>query len=731
MHYPKMLAVAFAAALTLAVSPIYAQNTSTEPRPVTLDDVWGVYAFGGKSINGLRSMADGVHYTRLTRGEGGSQIEKFDFATGTSKGVLITSKELETGKNQPFAIQNYTFSPDEQYLLLETDLASIYRHSYTAKVGLYKIKDRSFVSLGDKPVQNAQLSPNGKWVAYVEDNNVWLFDVATGERRAVTTDGVRNRIINGAPDWVYEEEFSFHVALWWSPNSEHLAFLRFDETDVASFSMDVYGSELYPSQQKFKYPKAGEANSKVTLHAYSLSKQTITPMAPGLEYEYLPRVQWTPKNELAFMVLNRLQNHLRLYTQRLDGAPRLWLEEKDAAYVEVTDQWEVLPDGSLVWASEAGGYNQLYWISADGKKRKALTDASSDVTDYYGTDAKGTVFYQAAGKSAAQREVYAVSVRGGKPRTVAGQPGTNQGTFNKTLTYFILTHQSAQQPPRIGLYEASGKEIRVLEDNAALTERLKKFKISPKIFEPLKLADGRTLPSWRILPLNYQAGKKYPVLMFVYGGPGSQQVLDVFGGRDYFWYQHLASLGYMVVCVDNRGTGAQGREFKKCTYQQLGKLEVEDQIAAAKSLALRPDVDPARLAIWGWSYGGYMSSNCILKGADVFKAAMAVAPVTNWRFYDNIYTERFMRTPAENGPSYDANSPLSHADKLKGSFLLVHGTGDDNVHVQNSMRLAEALIQANKPFDYMVYPDKNHGISGGKTRLHLYTLMTQFLLENL
>ena len=731
MHYPKMLAAAFAAALTLAVAPVRAQNNATEPRPVTLDDVWGVYAFGGKSINGLRSMADGVHYTRLTRGEGGSQIEKFDYATGTSKGVLVTSKELEAGKNQPFAIQNYTFSPDEQYLLLETDLASIYRHSYTAKVGLYKIKDRSFVSLGDKPVQNAQLSPNGKWVAYVEDNNVWLFDVATGERRAVTTDGVRNRIINGAPDWVYEEEFSFHVALWWSPNSENLAFLRFDETDVASFSMDVYGSELYPSQQKFKYPKAGEANSKVTLHAYSLSKQTVAPMASGLEYEYLPRVQWTPKNELAFMVLNRLQNHLRLYTQRLDGAPRLWLEEKDAAYVEVTDQWEVLPDGSLVWASEAGGYNQLYWVSADGKKRKALTDAASDVTEYYGTDAKGTVFYQAAGKSAAQREVYAVSVKGGKPRTVAGQPGTNQAAFNKTLTYFILTHQSAQQPPRIGLFAASGKEIRVLEDNAALTERLKKFKLSPKVFLPLALSDGRTLPSWRILPLNYQAGKKYPVLMFVYGGPGSQQVLDVFGGRDYFWYQHLASLGYMVVCVDNRGTGAQGREFKKCTYQQLGKLEVEDQIAAAKALALQPDVDPARLAIWGWSYGGYMSSNCILKGADVFKAAMAVAPVTNWRFYDNIYTERFMRTPAENGPSYDANSPLSHADKLKGSFLLVHGTGDDNVHVQNSMRLAEALIQANKPFDYMVYPDKNHGISGGKTRLHLYTLMTQFLLENL
>jgi dipeptidyl-peptidase-4 len=259
MHYPKMLAAAFAAALTLAVSPIYAQNTSTEPRPVTLDDVWGVYAFGGKSINGLRSMADGVHYTRLTRGEGGSQIEKFDYATGTSKGVLVTSKELEAGKNQPFAIQNYTFSPDEQYLLLETDLASIYRHSYTAKVGLYKIKDRSFVSLGDKPVQNAQLSPNGKWVAYVEDNNVWLFEVATGERRAVTTDGVRNRIINGAPDWVYEEEFSFHVALWWSPNSENLAFLRFDETDVASFSMDVYGSELNTSQQKFKYTKAGKA----------------------------------------------------------------------------------------------------------------------------------------------------------------------------------------------------------------------------------------------------------------------------------------------------------------------------------------------------------------------------------------------------------------------------------------------------------------------------------------
>ena len=707
-----------------------AANTK-DPRPVSLVDVWGVYAFGAKSVSGLRSMADGAHYTRLTRSEGGSQIEKFDYAAGASKGVLVTSKEVEAAHKQSFDIQSYTFSSDEKTVLLETSIEPIYRHSYQAKAGLFRLADRSFVSISPKPVQNAQLSPNGQWVAYVQDNNIWLLEVATGNLKAVTTDGDRNRILNGAPDWVYEEEFSFHVALWWSPSSEHLAFLRFDETDVPTFSMDVYGNDLYPTQQKFKYPKAGEDNSKVTLHVHSLSSQATAKMADGIDYEYLPRVQWTPKNELAFLVLNRLQNHLQLFKQRLNEKPQLWLEEKDVAYVDISDNWEVLPDGSLVWSSEANGYNQLFSISADGKKRKALTDPKSEVTAYYGTDAKGTVYYQAAAVSPAQREVYAVSLSGGKPRAVAAQPGTNNAEFNQTKTSFILTFQSAAHVPRVSLHTANGKEVRGLEDNAALAERLKKFQISSKEFAPLVLADGRTLPSWRIKPLNYDPTKKYPVLMFVYGGPGSQQVLDVFGGRDYFWYQHLASLGYTVVCVDNRGTGGQGREFKKCTYQQLGKYEVEDQIAAAQALGTQPGVDPARIAIWGWSYGGYMSSNCILKGADVFKTAMAVAPVTNWRFYDNIYTERFMRTPQENGVNYDVNSPLSHANLLQDPFLLVHGTGDDNVHVQNAMRLAEALIQANKPFDYMVYPDKNHGIFGGKTRLHLYTKMTQFLLENL
>lgn len=712
-------------------SPPAVHQSAQNAKSVTLNDVWGVYAFGAKSVQGFHSLADGLHYTRLTRGENGMQIEKFDYATGTSRGVVVASKNLVTPSKQSFEIQNYTFSSDEKSLIVETAVEPIYRHSYSAQVGLYRIADGSFTMVSPDPVQNAVLAPNGKHVAYVQNNNVWIWDATTGERKAVTQDGAKNKIINGAPDWVYEEEFSFHVALWWSPNSEYLAYLRFDETEVPIFSMDVYGTGLYPQQQQFKYPKAGEPNSKVTLHVHSLSSRASSPVASGLEYEYLPRVQWTPQNELVYLTLNRHQNHLQLYKQKVTGTPQLWLEERDAAYVEITDFWEVLPNGSLIWASESDGFQRLYSISADGKKRKALTQPQVDVTEYFGTDAQGTVYYQAAGINPAQREVYAVSASGGKPRTVAGKPGTNTAEFNQTRTSFILTHQSASQPPRISLHNANGKEIRVLEDNSSLADRLRQYRISPKQFAPLTLSDGRTLPSWTIRPTEYDPAKKYPVLMFVYGGPGSQQVLDVFGGRDYFWYQHLASLGYTVVCVDNRGTGGQGRGFKKCTYQQLGKFEVEDQIAAAQALAQRSDVDPGRIAIWGWSYGGYMSSNCLLQGADVFKAAIAVAPVTNWRFYDNIYTERFMRTPQENGASYDANSPLSHAQKLKGSFLLVHGTGDDNVHVQNAMRLAEALIQANKDFDYMLYPDKNHGIFGGKTRLHLYTKMTEFLLENL
>jgi dipeptidyl-peptidase-4 len=406
--------------------------------------------------------------------------------------------------------------------------------------------------------------------------------------------------------------------------------------------------------------------------------------------------------------------------------------ETDAAYVESEREFNFLADGRLVWASERSGYTHYYLYSADGKKASPLTRGAFDVTAWYGVDEpRGEAYYQAASRSASQREVFRVKLNGGTPTPVAAQAAWNDAEFSSSFDYYVLTAQDGNSPATYALMDRAGKQVRMLEDNAKLREDMKSFALSPKTFFTLEAANGQKLPAWEIRPVNFDASKKYPVLMFVYGGPGSQQVTQRWGGRDYFWYQMLAAKGYWIVCVDNRGTGALGRDFKKVTYLQLGKYEVEDQIAAAQSLAKHPNVDAGRIGIWGWSYGGFMSSNCLMQGADVFKAAIAVAPVTNWRFYDNIYTERYMRTPAENSTNYDINSPLAHAAKLKGNLLLVHGTGDDNVHVQNSMRLAEELIQANKQFDYMVYPDKNHGIFGGATRYQLYTKMTNFIFENL
>lgn len=734
MHTSFSLARPWAGLLLLILSlqNLNAQETLPAARVVELNDIYDVYAFGGKGVFGLRSMADGQYYTRINRSSAGAQLEKFDYATGTSQGILFTEKDLETAYGKSFSLQSYSLSSDEKSVVLESQMTSIYRHSYTAMVGVYQLENKKFTLVSPEPIQNAQLSPNGQKVAYVRANNIYLFDIATGTTSAITTDGIANQISNGAPDWVYEEEFSFSIALWWSPNSEYVAYLRFDETDVHTFSMDVYGTSLYPSQTVFKYPKAGEDNSKVSLWIYSLSSTEKNRISDKIEYEYIPRVQWTPQNALSFLTLNRWQNELTLYlAKNFQETPKVHFQESDAAYIDITDDWRFLPDGSLVWSSDRSGFNHLYWISADGKKSKPITRGSFDVTSLYGVDAKNRVYYQAAARHSSQREVYVVPVSGGQPTVLSNSSGTNDAQFSQDMSHFILTHSSAGSVSRISLHRQNGSEIRLLEDNKTLKDRLKEFVFSPKEFFTLTAANGQELPAWQIKPLSFDPTKKYPVLMFVYGGPGSQQVLDQFGGRDFYWFQHLASKGYWIVCVDNRGTGGKGREFKKCTYQKLGQLEVEDQIAAAQTIAHWPQVDPQRIGIWGWSYGGYMSANCLLRGADVFKTAIAVAPVTNWRYYDNIYTERYMRTPQENGANYDSNSPQTYAAQLKGNFLLVHGTGDDNVHVQNSMRLAEALIQANKPFDYMVYPDKNHGIAGGKTRMHLFTKMTAFLMDNL
>ncbi|MEC8830773.1 MAG: DPP IV N-terminal domain-containing protein, partial [Bacteroidota bacterium] len=512
-----------------------------------------------------------------------------------------------------------------------------------------------------------------------------------------------------------------------------IAFLRFDETEVPHFSMDFYGTGLYPYQYEFKYPKAGEKNSIVTLHMFDVASGAISDVNLNDPY-YIPRIKWMHNpNDLSVQTLNRHQDNLKLYAvNAADNSTTVLLEETDEAYVDIDDDLTFLDDDSFIWSSEADGYNHLYLYGRNGKLKNQITEGPWEVTRYYGYDQKhDRIFYQSVENGSINRGVYSVSTKGKRKKALSVEEGTNSAAFSTDFTYYINTYSSATTPYRFTLHEASnGKLVKEIKDNSALLNKLDGYEIAPKEFSTINVT-GYDLNMYMIKPVDFDPNKKYPLFMFQYSGPGSQQVSNSWIGSNDYWHQLLASEGYIVACVDGRGTGLKGRDFKKLTQKELGKYEVEDQIAAAQQLSELSYIDENRTGIWGWSYGGFMSTNCLLKGNDTFEMAIAVAPVTSWRFYDTIYTERYMQTPQENPTGYDDNSPFNYPELLKGKYLLVHGSGDDNVHVQNTMRMIEALVQANKQFDWAIYPDKNHGIYGGNTRLHLYTKMTNFVKENL
>jgi dipeptidyl-peptidase-4 len=570
-------------------------------------------------------------------------------------------------------------------------------------------------------------------VAFVSENNIYIFDIATQKTTQVTTDGIKNKIINGVTDWVYEEEFGFVRAFDWNADGSKIAFLQFDEINVPEFSMDVYGTDLYQAQTVFKYPKAGEENAIVSLHLLDVASGKITDVNLDNAY-YIPRIQWmNDKNRLSVQTLNRHQDHLKIYAVNTkNNSVSVLLEEKDAAYVDITDNLTFLEDDSFIWTSEKDGYNHIYLYNVDGKLMNQITKGNWEVTNFYGYDQnEDKVYYQGTENGAIHRDVYSIESNGKNKKRLTTKEGQNSADFSADFTYFINTFSSATTPPEYTLHKAlTGKKVKDILDNNALLQKLENYQISSKEFSIISV-NGNDLNMWMIKPVNFDATKKYPLFMFQYSGPGSQSVSNTWMGSNDYWYQLLASEGYIIACVDGRGTGLKGRDFKKVTQKELGKFEVEDQISAAKKISELPYIDAARTGIWGWSYGGFMSTNAILKGNETFEMAIAVAPVTSWRFYDSIYTERYMQTPQENSSGYDENSPFNYPEKLKGKYLLVHGTGDDNVHVQNTMRMIEALVQANKEFDWAIYPDKNHGISGGNTRLHLYTKMTNFIKENL
>jgi len=714
----------FAITLFITLGSVSAQNK----KDISLKNIWQEYQFFAGSVGGFRSMNDGAHYTMLEEGK----VVKHAYSDKKVEEVLVDAADVKFN-DKLIAIDDYEFSADETKLLIASDQQSIYRHSSKSHYYIYDIKAKKTTKLTDGSKQMyATFSPLANQVAFVKDNNMFYKDLITNKEVQITTDGAKNEIINGASDWVYEEELVLVKAFKWSPDGSKLAYYRFDQTAVKEWLMKIYGP-LYPTEERFKYPKAGEDNSKVEIFFYNLAEAKKTKANIGDKYEYVSRINWmNDSKSLAIQTLNRHQNELNIHlTTASSGESKVILNETNEKYVEVPTTAFLTKKNQFILTSEKDGFNHIYLYDVSGKLINQITKGEWDVTSFYGVDEKkGLVYYQSAELSAIDRQVYAIKLNGSSKKRLTTQSGQNRAKFTTSFKYFINYHSSVNSPNYITLNDSRGKVKRVLQDNAPLKKRLEGYNLSYKEFFKIK-ANGTELNAWKILPQDFDKTKKYPVLMFVYGGPGINTVNDSWDGGNYFWFQHLASKGYIVVSVDNRGTGARGEAFKKVTYKQLGKYETEDQIASAKYLATLPYVDGSRIGIFGWSYGGYMSSLCITKGADVFTTAIAVAPVTNWRYYDNIYTERYMQTPQENADGYDDNSPINHVEKLKGNYLLVHGMADDNVHYQNAVEMSAALINANKQFTEMMYPNKNHGIYGGYTRLHLYTLMTNFILDNL
>jgi dipeptidyl-peptidase-4 len=707
--------------------------TKAQTKDISLEDIWDG-SFRTERMDALHSMKNGQQYSVLNfdREAGSTAIEVFDYKTLSKVKTLVSSTDMEA---IPY-FTDYTFSKDENKILLATEEEPIFRRSTLGKYYVYNVSEKSLHNIADYKIQEPTFSPNGKYVAYGYNNNLYVKNLETNDLIQLTTDGKKNEIINGITDWVYEEEFGFVRAFEWNSDSDRIAFIRFDETNVPEFSMDVYGKGLYQTQQVFKYPKAGEKNAIVSLHLYDLSTNKASDVKLDKAYSdfYIPRIKWTNDPDvLSAQFMNRHQNELDLWmiNANKDNAT-LVLAEKDKAYIDVTDNLTFLKDDSFIWTSEKDGFNHIYHYDKDGKLINQITKGNWEITNYYGFDQKeNRIYYQSVENGSINRDVYAIDLDGRNKTRLTKSTGTNNASFSADFTYFINTFSSATTPPEYSLNESeSGNLIKSIKDNDAISKKLLDYKTSKKEFSTIQI-NGNALNMWMIKPADFDASKEYPLFMYQYSGPGSQQVANRWNSANDYWYQHLAQQGYIVVCVDGRGTGLKGAEFKKVTQNELGKFEVEDQIEAAKQLGKRPYIDETRIGIWGWSYGGFMSSNALFKGNDVFKMAIAVAPVTSWRFYDTIYTERYMATPQENPSGYDENSPINHVDKLKGDFLLIHGSGDDNVHLQNTMRMVDALIQADKQFEWMVYPDNNHGIYGGNTRLHLYKKMTNFINKTL
>ena len=728
---------------TLLLLAIFVTGIQAQQKVTLRDIAQGTYRAQG--ISGLKPMLDGEHYTQISSDH--KRIVKYSFKTGEEVGTLF---DVTTARDCDLkSFDDYILSPDEKLILIQTETKPIYRHSFTAVYYIYNVKNNKMEPLSNNGPQQVPLfSPDGNQIAFVRNNNIYLVKLLFGNSESqVTKDGEYNHVLNGIPDWVYEEEFSFNRAFDFSADSKMIAYVRFDESAVPMFSFPWYKGlapektsyATYPGAYEYKYPKAGEVNSKVSVHTYDIKSHVTRKMDLQIDSDgYIPRIKFTSDPEkLAIMTLNRHQNRLDLYMANpRSGLCKVAIRDEAEQYIKESAYSNIkfYPE-HIVMMSEKDGYNHLYLYTIAGNLVKQITKGQFEVTSFLGWDQKANVFYYASNEGSPLRTaIYKIDGKGKKTK-LSTRTGNNSAIFSTNQKYYINTFSNISTPTLITLNDNRGKELTTLLDNSKLKAQTAQLNMPQKEFFTFRTSSGVELNGWMMKPANFNANKKYPVILHQYSGPGSQQVIDRWGigsfGDGGLFEAYMCDKGYIMVCVDGRGTGGRGAAFEKCTYLQLGVKEAEDQVETARYLGTLPYIDGKRIGIWGWSFGGYNTLMSMSDGSGAFKAGVAIAAPSDWRFYDTVYTERFMRTPKENAEGYDAGSAIKRAPQLKGSLLLIHGTADDNVHYQNCAEYSEALVQAGIQFDMQVYTNRNHGIFGGKTREHLMNRVANFFIQNL
>jgi dipeptidyl-peptidase 4 len=725
-------------------------NISAQDREISFFNIFDG-RFTTTSVHSLDWMQDGQFYTRAVRLSNGVEIRKFDIISGSFE-VIVSSEQLQSHYPEAGQILDYQFSKNEEFLLLitdieplskkdelvqiETDIEPLWR-SYKANYFVYDRKRNSFKKLGvsGEKQQYAELSPKGNQAAFVQDNNLFWKDLENGVIRKITDDGEPGNIINGTSDWVYGEEFGLTKGWFWSPDGGKIAYYKFDESAVRDFTL-IEWNGTYPGEIQFKYPKAGEQNSEVQIGIYSINtgKTVWADLPDGIEY--IPRIYSTRNpSTLAIKTMNRLQNHLKLYlVDAKSGSSELLWELKDDAWIDVNDNLTFISDDrSFLFTSDKDGYNHLYLKDAGQREIRQITSGEWEVTDFVGYDETNKwLYYISTEDSPLERHIYRIKIDGSGKEKLSREAGWNQADMSPDFQFFIHSHSTIDTPPSYTLRKANGEKIRVIEANESAKRILENFRLPEITFKTIQLEDEVRLNAMMITPPDFDPGKKYPLIVYVYGGPGSQTVVNRYRlSHKHLWHYYLAANGYIVVSVDNRGTGGRGRDFKKQLYGKLGQFETADQVKAARYFSSMEYVDAERIGIWGWSYGGYLATLALAKGNEIFSLGIAVAPVTNWRYYNTIFTERYLQTPEMNPEGYETGAPVYQADKIEGKYLLIHGTADEYVHFQNAVDMVDALVRNNVQFQTMFYPNRNHSIHGGNTRLHMFRMMTDFVKENL